>query len=131
MGQPFTIYLHLDVQKPIRDANVTVVLKNAMGERVAVLFSWDHGYRLRMGPGERILSLKVHHLSLPPGAYSVDVGINQATHTKAYDLVQDYPAFRVESHAGIEHWIDRPWGTVHCDDVEWRPVLEDPQGETG
>jgi len=122
MGDPFTIHIQLEALTEIRDANVTVILKNSRDEKIAVLFSWDSGFFLSMQPGQQLLKAQVEGLFLAPGQYLADVGINQSTETLAYDVILDFPVFTISSDAHVTHWPDRPWGAVHCDRVSWQMV---------
>lgn len=119
MSRPFTLYVEIHAAKRVVGANMTIVLKNARSERVAVLFSWDQEFMLTCEPGQHIVAIRVEDLNLPPGRYAVDVGINQSTQTTAYDLIVDYPIFSVSSRTGMKHWIDRPWGVVHSRATRW------------
>jgi hypothetical protein len=52
----------------------------------------------------------------------VDVGVNRSTLTKAYDVIIDFPLFRLGNEGHVIHWLERPWGIVHCDTVTWQLV---------
>jgi lipopolysaccharide transport system ATP-binding protein len=120
MGCEFTVYIQMQVFHTIWGANLTIILKNAHGERVATLFSGDQGFALSLKPGERTVSACVRNLALSPGQYLVNVGINQSTQSQAYDVIVDLPLFRIFNNAQITHWLERPWGVVHCDAIRWQ-----------
>lgn len=113
-----------DVNKPINGANLTVVLKNSMGDRIVVLFSWDHNFYLNFRPGTVKVSLNIPSLPLTPGLYLADFGINKSTNTEAYDVILDFPLLRVSSEGVVHHWLDRSWGNTHWGDIEWDVVEE-------
>jgi len=123
MNVPFTIYIQMQVYKEIHGANLTIILKNAYGERITTLFSWDQGFSLFLLPGQHIVAVRIDHLSLTPGRYFVDVGINQSTETVAYNVILDFPIFHIANDGQITHWLERPWGIVYCNNVTWQ-ILE-------
>jgi len=104
----------------VKGASVTIVLRNSRDVRVALLFSWDYGFDLSVSQGDHNLHVTVEDLSLPPGDYSVDIGINQTTQTRAYDLVSRFPLFRVSAADAVQHWPDRSWGAVHISRARWQ-----------
>jgi lipopolysaccharide transport system ATP-binding protein len=122
IGAKFTIEIHLEVIKPLHEANVTVALKTAQGERAALLVSWDHSWGLSLEPGRHSVQAQVDDLSLSPGRYLVDVGIDPSMNAKAYDAVLDYPLLAVVNRGQVIHWTERPWGMVHCSAVKWGTV---------
>jgi len=115
----FCITIEVDCEQDIRDALATVVIKNSRGERVALAFSWDAGVFVSLKKGRSVIRLKMRKLPLPPGRYYCDAGLNQSTVTAAYDLILDYPIFEVVNNGEIVHWLERPWGAVHWQDLEW------------
>lgn len=118
-GQDLDLHMTIRAFVPVADANVTVSVKNALGQRVALFFSWDHDFRLTVAPGQHTLTLRIRGLPLAPGPYQVDIGINQSTHTVAYDMIVDYPVVKVGNDGQIAHWLERPWGAVHWSDATW------------
>jgi len=120
MGEPYEICLWLHATQQIDGANLTITLRNSRDERVATIFSWDYGVEISVSPGDHTVIAKICDLSLPPGAYYVDVGINQNTQTRAYDVISGFPLCRVVSVNEIHYWPDRPWGAVHVSNVIWR-----------
>jgi lipopolysaccharide transport system ATP-binding protein len=97
-------------------------LTNQQGERVATFFSPDQGVRAELVPGRTIIAAAVSALPLSPGRYSLTIGVNQQTHTIAFDVLVDYPAFEVEMPgigSGEREWPNRPWGCIHWENVAW------------
>jgi lipopolysaccharide transport system ATP-binding protein len=119
VGSAFTINLQLDVARAVHGALMVVALKTSRGERAAVLLSWDQNYALFLEPGRRVVDLKIIDLPLAPGEYFVDVGINQSIQTTAFDVILDFPLFRVANNGQITHWLERPWGILHCQSITW------------
>jgi lipopolysaccharide transport system ATP-binding protein len=129
LGADFTVQVELSVRAPIRGATVSCTLLNVEGQIAAVLFSGDRGFAVDLDPGRRVVTLTVKGLPLAPGRYTVNVGVNQSTDQTAWDGIGNYPAFEVRNAGRVVHWLHRPWGSVHWDDVEWgyqAPRKEDP-----
>lgn len=122
IGSGFTVYIQMQVSREIHGANLTITLKNSHGERAAVLFSWDKGFALSLQPSRQVISARIEDVCLSPGQYFVDVGINQSTNTAAYDAIRDFPLFRIINNGHVTHWLERPWGVVHCEAITWQIV---------
>ncbi len=119
MGRDFSINFHLQVAQKLHGANLTLMIKNSQGTKIAVVLSWDKNYALFLEPGRRTVTAKFRGLSLAPGQYYIDAGIEQSIHTKAFDVILDYPLFSVANNGQVTHWLERPWGVLHCNSVEW------------
>lgn len=118
VGSDLKIAIDLDVSAPLQDANVTVCLKTALGQTVCVIASWDNDYRLSLGRGLHTVTMTTAQLPLSPGEYMVDVGIDASMH-HTYDAIFDYPLCSVSNHGQVIHWLERPWGPIHCTRVAW------------
>jgi lipopolysaccharide transport system ATP-binding protein len=123
LGSDLTFVVEVECDRQIQGANLTLIIKDAHGRRVAVLFSWDRDFSLFLERGKHSVEIKAHGLPLAPGQYFADIGINRSTTTKAYDAIIDLPAFKVVNNGQIVHWLDRPWGSVHWDKVEWKMLV--------
>jgi lipopolysaccharide transport system ATP-binding protein len=119
MGSDFTLLVEVEVNKAIHGANLTVVLKDTEGRRVAVLFSWDQGFALSLPPGLHRVAVNVRNLPLTPVQYVANIGINQSTVTKAFDVLVDLPLFVMSNSGHVTQWTERPWGCVHWNQVGW------------
>jgi lipopolysaccharide transport system ATP-binding protein len=120
MGQPFTVHAELSSAIEIRGGEWSIALKKRDGNRVMTILSSDYDARLFLPRGTHLVSCTVKNLPLTPGEYLVDIGINQSDGNRAWDLVLDYPIFRIgELTRQIKHWTNRPWGAVHWAHVEW------------
>lgn len=120
MVQNFSICIELETSIEIRGAHLGFGIKKRDGTQVTVMLSIDHGFRLFLAPGKHVVTCTIGDLPLTPGEYLVDVGINQSTQTRAWDVILDYPLFTVVDRAGqVVHWTERPWGAVHWRDVTW------------
>jgi lipopolysaccharide transport system ATP-binding protein len=119
IGQDFNICVEVLVKREIQKANLTAIIKNIEGYKITVLFSWDYDVFLSLPEGRHLIEIKVKDVSLAPGKYFADVGINQSTTTKAFDVITDFPLFEVVNTGQIVQWLERPWGTVHLNKVEW------------
>jgi lipopolysaccharide transport system ATP-binding protein len=119
MMNDLCILIRFDATRAIQGANITLVIKNGRGERVALIYSWDQHFSLSMEKGECIVKVRVRGINLTPDKYYVDVGINQSVYTLAYDVILDYPLFTVDLCEAVEYWPDRPWGAIHIRDAEW------------
>ena len=113
------IAVRMEVNSVVTGANMTLNLRKADGTLVTTVFSWDQDFRLDLQSGTNEIVLKIPALSLAPGCYYCDIGINQSTSTPAYDVIVDYPLFDVINEGRVLHWPERPWGSVHLHDVAW------------
>ncbi len=121
IGEEIRIAMTVQAGASVRGANVALTVKRPHGEPIATLLSWDSGYAVDLPPGRSRIVCTIRDLALPPGLYFIDVGINQSTGTLAWDVILDYPAFRVINRGPhmLRHRPDRP-GLVVCRDVDWR-----------
>ena len=120
MGARLVIDIVLHVHSPVSGANVSLKFKRAHGEVAATTLSWDQGFQLNLERGVSRLRCRVDDLVLVPGLYYVDVGINQSTVTRAWEVILDYPAFRIVNK-GPDKLIyspERP-GAFVCRNVAW------------
>ncbi len=120
MGASITLSIELEALGSIRGAGITVFLKDSVGRRVAVVYSEDQGFLLDVVSGRHTLSVRINNLPFTPGAYLMDVGINQSPQTVAYDVLLDVPCIMVENNGQVLCWPDRPWGIIHWTDMQWR-----------
>jgi len=120
MGAKFSIFVEVEASKPIDGAGMDVALKDIHGQRIVVLFSWDNGFALSISSGRHIIQIDIEGLKLTPGRYFADVGVNQTTVTRAYDVILDYPLFEIINQGQVPQWLDRPWGAIHWQEVEWK-----------
>jgi lipopolysaccharide transport system ATP-binding protein len=118
LGAKFTIEIHLNVYKVLREANVTLVIKTSQGDHAAVLLSWDRDFGISLEPGHHIVRAKINDLPLVPGHYFLDVSLDP-TMGRSCDIIFDYPLLSVVNEGQVVHWLERPWGIVHCQEVEW------------
>jgi lipopolysaccharide transport system ATP-binding protein len=119
VGAKFTIEIDLCVLRKLHDANVTVIVKTSQGERVVVLVSWDRNYVLAVEPGRHVVTACISDLPLAPGHYFADIGIDPSMTALAYDSILDYPLLAVANTGQVTHWLERPWGALHCSSVDW------------
>ena len=122
VGTEFLVCVGLTALREIHGANLSVILKDTRGQRVATFFSWDQDFSLNLSRGRHVVEMKIRNLALAPSLYYVDLGVNQSTATQAFDVVLDYPLIRVVNRALIVHWTERPWGVIHPTDVGWRLI---------
>lgn len=122
MGVDFTIVLDLDVSSSLHGAHIDISLKTSSGNHATLLFSRDSEYSLFLEPGRHRIAVEVHNLSLSPGNYFIDVGVNKSVESSAYDVILDFPIFTVGSGSRVFHWPNRSWGAVHCDTVGWSEI---------
>jgi lipopolysaccharide transport system ATP-binding protein len=119
MGSPFTVCFELEVRSEVQGANLSLIILDADGRIATVLFSWDHGCSISASPGTVLVRLEIADLNLTPGSYNVMTGINQTAETTPWDAIYNLPLFEVENPGKIVHWLHRPWGSVHCEQVTW------------
>lgn len=120
MGEAFAIEIAVEAYQEISGANLTIILKKSDGIRVAVLFSWDNDFKLFLEPGVHLISvvLENHHFAV--GGYLVDVGINQSINSAAFDVIKDFPLFKVKPSSKVLEWEGRPWGAIHLENLKWK-----------
>ncbi|MBS0280408.1 MAG: ATP-binding cassette domain-containing protein [Proteobacteria bacterium] len=123
LGSDFTIEITLDVERPIVNGDLCVVLMNSQGERVTSLVASDRVMGLSLPPGEKIISLSVPDLYLAPGRYFAEVWLDPMIDSTSCDAVFDYPLLSVVNSGQVSHALTRPWGTVYSKKAEWS-VLE-------
>jgi lipopolysaccharide transport system ATP-binding protein len=120
MGEGVTIHLELENSIELRGGVIGIELKKKDGSRVASLLCADKNFRVFAPPGKHIVRCAIAGLPTTPGDYVAVIGINQSDGTRSWDVLLDYPLFRVADRAGkILHWQHRPWGAVHWDNVAW------------
>jgi lipopolysaccharide transport system ATP-binding protein len=119
MGEGFEINIELDARVRVHGANLSISIANPEGQSVAVLFSWDNNFLVNLAPGRHVIKVRVNGLTLTPGMYYADAGINQSTETTAWDGVKNYPLLEVKNTGHVVHWLHRKWGAIHMDDVIW------------
>ncbi len=122
LGNPFTLFVQLNVIREIRGEILTLKITNIQGDQCAVLFSLDQGFSLSLMPGKHIVSIKVENNPLSPGQYFANIGVSRSTQSRAHDVIVDYPIFRVVNSGQVIHWLDRPWGVVHSISLKWQIV---------
>ncbi len=119
MLSDFHVEITLEVYRPVHDASLTLILKNEYDQKVAILFSWDQGYRFSAAPGTHQVRLHVRGLPLAPGAYYADIGICQSTASVPFDVLTDVPLIKLINQHQVPLWQERPWGAVHWNEVSW------------
>jgi len=119
LGSDFTIEICLDVERPILNGDLCVVLMNAQGERVTSLVASDKVSGLSLRPGEKVVKLSVKDLFLAPGRYFADVSLDPMIDGNSCDAVFDYPLLTVVNKGQVTHALNRPWGSVYCKDAKW------------
>ena len=119
IGSVFTLHVIVEVRRPIRGALIDATLKNSESQRVVVLFSWDVDFRLNLDPGVHEISIVVRGFTPTEGSVYADFGLNQSTHTKAYDVLIDYPLMNIVRSENLLHWPERRWGVIQATQVSW------------
>lgn len=119
MLSDISIQIGLRVHFPVSGANVMVRIRDADMTNVAVVFSWDSSFNFSASPGQSMVMVHIPKAPFTPGRFFCDVGVNQSTATKAFDVIIDFPLFEIRNDGQVVHWIDRPWGTVHLSEVKW------------
>ncbi len=119
IGDPLTIESTIEVRRRIKNLEFSMILRNQEGRSVAVLHSPDEGFRIAGEPGTMRVSANVAELTLTPGRYFIDVGVNRGAGQRAYDLLLDVPLIEVVNEGSVIHWTNRPWGAVHPQRTIW------------
>jgi lipopolysaccharide transport system ATP-binding protein len=121
-AEDFTVHCEIEASQAQCEVVVAFWLTNQQAERVSTFYSPDQGFRVSLEPGRTVVSATIAGLPLSPGRYNVSIGVNQNTHTTAFDLIVDHPAFEVEMvelESGECDWPHRPWGSIHWPNVRW------------
>ena len=118
MGESFVLSIEIETSIEIRGAFLDIDINKRTGACATTMLSADHGFRPSLSPGKHVITCSIKNLPLTPGEYTVGVGINQSTGTRAWDVVLDYPVFEVVDRAG-QVKFQRPWGAVYWRDVIW------------
>jgi len=119
MKETPTIIINIVVNKRIEKANITISLLNSEGIKTDMAFSWDDNFYLNVEEGHHQIEFTPQNFSLPPGRYSVSVGLNQSDNTVAWDGISCYPIFEIENHGDVTHWGSRPWAIHHSQNNTW------------
>jgi lipopolysaccharide transport system ATP-binding protein len=91
LGAKFTIEIFLAVYRSMYAADIRVVLKNSRGEPVTCLVYSDCGSGVSLKPGNYVVNLVADDLSLAPGLYFVDIGLDPVIGGGACDAICDFP----------------------------------------
>jgi len=120
MGEIPTIIISVVARRNIERGNITLALYNVAGVKTDMAFSWDDDFYLDVKEGRQEIAFTPRDLALPPGRYSLSVGLNQSTNTAAWDIVSYYPIFEVENQGQVASWSSRPWAIHHSQDNKWQ-----------
>jgi lipopolysaccharide transport system ATP-binding protein len=120
IGEPMTIEIEVDIHQTIANLNLSLNIQNSRGERVANVSSRDKGYMISGTPGKQTVVAHMPAVPFTPGLYFVNIGISQNHLQLAFDVIKEFPLAEVEVNASLLHWVNRPWGFVHLQDLEWR-----------
>ena len=129
VGRPFTVFMSLEAHRRVEGAAIALSIKNSSGRVIATLLSADNGFKVNLPVGQTILACQVSDLRPAPGSYFIDVGVNRAVGASAWDVIIDYPAFRVTNTGPwmLTYRPNRP-GMVVCHDVRWYDFNSDAEG---
>ncbi len=129
LGAKLTIEVRIVAHRALSAAGLTVIVRNALGEPVTSIASWDKRSGFSFSPGEHIIHLHAADMKLAPGRYFADVGLDFVIGASACDVIYNYPLICVLADED-PRWPARPWGGAYCEDVQWsaREVgqLDDP-----
>lgn len=127
MGSDLVIDLDLHADRPLCNANFTIALKDAQGQRTVTLFSLDQGFTVSGGPGAVRVRMAAATVDLAPGYYVADIGVNESIKSQALDVLLDLPLVRIAAPEGALQWAERPWGAVHWQGISWQEVADAPR----
>ena len=106
------------MRRKLSGANVSLIIKNIRGEHVAAIASWDQDFKLFLDPGRHVVTIRLNDLILTPGDYLINIEIDPTINDWC-DAIFDYPFISVINEGQVTHWLGRPWGILHCQEVEW------------
>jgi len=119
LGSNFTIEICLDVERPILNGDLNVILMNSQGDRVTSLIASDHTAGLVIQPGEKVIKIAVNDLNLAPGRYFAEIWLDAMIDGNSCDAIFDYPLLAVVNKGQVMHQLNRSWGTVYSKDTRW------------
>lgn len=120
LGDSFTLYVRMQVNREIRGAQLTVKVKDPQGQLCTILYSPDQGFSLSLPPGKHTVSVQVENNPLAPGQYFANIGLNQSAQTRAFDVISDFPVIQIVNSGQVTEWLNRPWGVVHTTNNRWQ-----------
>ncbi|MGH8545286.1 MAG: ABC transporter ATP-binding protein, partial [Gammaproteobacteria bacterium] len=122
LGDPLEIEITLRVTRTVEALTVTIIIRDEEGRAAAVIHSPDQNFTVSANRGDCTIRVDCADLALAPGAYHIDVGVNQGGGTQAFDVVRDVPLFEIVNTGQVVEWLERPWGVVHPRRVTWEQV---------
>ncbi|NLG26395.1 MAG: ABC transporter ATP-binding protein, partial [Chloroflexi bacterium] len=129
-GADFAVVVEFEAKRRVDGAHIDVALANQRGQRAALFFSRDSGFALSIRPGTNRVRLHVRALPLAPGDYVADIGMNQSTETRAFDVIRGLPLLSVLPSEPILYWPDRDWGSVYWTDITWSNTEQEPDAQS-
>lgn len=120
MNTKQTIVINITAKKNIAKGNISLALFNSEGVKTDLAFSLDDNFYLDVKKGRHRVEFVQDCSSLPPGKYSISVGLNQSFNTVAWDAVSYYPIFEIENRKSVIYWNSRPWGVHHSRGNVWK-----------
>lgn len=90
-----TIRLNVYSKIKVKGLIVTVVILNEKLEVVSTNLSADKGMYLDLDLGTNSLLISFNELNFKIGKYYLNIGINQSVNSKAYDVLEEIPAFNI------------------------------------
>lgn len=122
-GEDIVIEMDFEVCQPIKNATLTLILSRTTGEKVATVFSGDHGVPINLHPPRTVYRCQLKEIPLTPGTYQADIGFNQTTVSRAYDVLVGYPLFTISGVPQTSgQFAERSWGAFYWDRVEWKRI---------
>jgi lipopolysaccharide transport system ATP-binding protein len=119
MGEPMEIIVRIKVRENIHGASITLAFSNSEGIQTDMAFSWDDEFYLNSQKGIYDIHFSPNQPGLPPGRYTITVGLNQGYLTNAWDGITYYPIFEIENRSVVRHWDSRSWAVHHLNNNNW------------
>jgi len=98
---------------------VNVIFKNAEGEVVSSISSYDKGKEFLLKKGITPISLNIMNHNFSPGKYFATIGLSPVGGGMSYDVLVDYPLFEIHNDNKLNYWLERPYGHLMIDDIVW------------
>jgi lipopolysaccharide transport system ATP-binding protein len=114
-----TIILKLVATRQIFGVVANFVIKNAEGEIVTTIASYDSGKCFDLKEGNNFISLNIVKNNFSPGKYFSTFGIAPCNEGLSYDVLVDYPLFEIINDGKIITWLDRPFGYFISSNLVW------------
>jgi lipopolysaccharide transport system ATP-binding protein len=126
-SEPFKFFIRVDSSITVPKAAMVIFLNSENTGLVATLYNKDHGAGLDIVPGMQTIIVECPNMYLSPGRYTASFHINRTVSEKAFDVIMDFPVFKIAAVDSVDakrDWPQRPWGCIDPQHVNWSVCLD-------